>query len=99
MDVVSQYEQEVKRDDRGNKPRREKRKELSLGRLPVAKIIAAFEMELAAGDVVFSAGAQVHAGRRHPKEFLLCLPYLSGIVTDPLYIGDDHKKSTVKKPG
>ncbi|WFU80762.1 hypothetical protein QA645_41190 [Bradyrhizobium sp. CIAT3101] len=88
--------QEVRRGDRANKPKRERRKELSLGPLPVAKINAALEMELAAGDVVFSVGAQVHAERRHSKEFLLCLPYLSGIVTDPLYIGDDHKNPGIE---
>jgi hypothetical protein len=73
------------------KPKREKRKELSLGQLPVAKINKALELELIAGEVVFSVGAQVHAERRHPAEFLLCLPYLAGIIANPLYIGDDHK--------
>lgn len=82
---------EVRKNEGAAKPKREKRKELLLGPLPVAKINAVLETELVAGDVVFSVGAQVHAERRHPKEFLLCLPYLSGIVTDPLYIGDDHK--------
>ncbi|MBR0684419.1 hypothetical protein JQ594_00690 [Bradyrhizobium manausense] len=64
--------------------------------MPVAKINKALEMELAAGDVVFSVGAQVHAERRHPDEFLLCLPYLSGIISDPLYIGDDHKNAGIE---
>jgi hypothetical protein len=78
------------------KPKREKRKELSLGQLPVAKINKALELELIAGEVVFSVGAQVHAEREHPAEFLLCLPYLAGIIADPLYIGDDHKNPGIE---
>lgn len=78
------------------KPKREKRKEISLGPLPVDKINKALEMEMVAGDVVFSVGAQVHAERHHPDAFLLCLPYLSGIVSDPLYIGDDHKNPGIE---
>jgi hypothetical protein len=78
------------------KPKREKRKELSLGQLCVAKINSALELELLEGDVVFSAGAQVHAERNHPNEFLLCLPFLAGIIADPLYIGDDHKNPGIE---
>lgn len=78
------------------KPKREKRKELSLGQLPVAKINKALELELIAGEVIFSVGAQVHAERRHPAEFLLCLPYLAGIIANPLYIGDDHKNAGIE---
>ncbi|MCP1838769.1 hypothetical protein ACVIHI_008308 [Bradyrhizobium sp. USDA 4524] len=60
---------EVRQNERASKPKREKRKELLLGRLPVAKINRAVEMQLALGDVVFSVGAQVHAERVHPNEF------------------------------
>jgi hypothetical protein len=77
------------------KPKRERRQELSLGKLCVAKINKALELELVEGEVVFSVGAQVHAERYHP-EFLLCLPYLAGIVTDPLYIGDDLKNPGIE---
>ena len=81
------------------KPKREKRKELLLGQLPVAKINNALELELIAGEVIFSVGAQVHAERNHPDEYLICLPYLAGIITDPLYIGDDHKNRGIELIG
>jgi hypothetical protein len=63
--------------------------ELVLGRLPAETINKTIGTELEAGDVVFSRAAQVHAARRHPIEYPLCLPHLANVVCDPLYVGDD----------
>jgi phage-Barnase-EndoU-ColicinE5/D-RelE like nuclease3 len=65
--------------------------ELVLGPLPVDAINKTIGTELEPGDVVFSRAAQVHAARRHPIEYPLCLPHLAHVICDPLYVGDDHK--------
>jgi hypothetical protein len=69
--------------------------ELVLGPLPVDTINNTMDTELEPGEVVFSRAAQVHAARRHPVEYPVCLPHLATVVADPLYIGDDHKNPGV----
>lgn len=79
---------EVRKNERAAKPKREKRKELLLGPCLSPRSMRCLRrsswrqqpQQQGNGDVVFSVGAQVHAERRHPKEFLLCfqialLPY------------------------
>jgi len=72
-------------------PKPPKLKELVLGPLPVKAVNATLGTELEAGEVVFSIPAQRHAMRRHPDDFARCLPHVGGVVTGPLYVGDDFK--------
>lgn len=65
--------------------------DLFLGDLPTELIFKTLGIELEVGRVVFSAAAQIHASRRHPNEFPMCLPYAGDIVTAPLYLGDDAR--------
>ena len=65
--------------------------DLIVGPLPVEAINATLDTELEPGEVVFSAGAQAHAKRRHPDDYAQCLPHIGGIVTGPLYVGDDFR--------
>jgi hypothetical protein len=67
--------------------------DLVIGAIPSMAINRALGLELADGSVVLSRGAQRHALKRHPKDYALCLPHLSVIVTSPLYVGDDFKNS------
>lgn len=80
-------------EERGRMAKQSKNKpvELILGPLPVDAINAALDMELDVGEVVFSVAAQVHARRRHPDDFARCLPHVGGVVTGPLYVGDDFR--------
>ena len=48
-------------------------------------------MELDSGAVVMSGRAQLHAAKRHPKDYSRCVGHIAAIVTNPLYIGDDFK--------
>lgn len=65
--------------------------ELILGPMPVDAINATLDMEIEAGEVVFTVPAQRHAMKRHPDDFPRCLPHVGGVVTGPLYIGDDFR--------
>jgi phage-Barnase-EndoU-ColicinE5/D-RelE like nuclease3 len=65
--------------------------ELVLGPLPADAINKTIGTELEPADVVFSRAAQIHAARRHPIEYPLCLPHLANVICDPLYVGDDYK--------
>lgn len=62
-----------------------------LGSLPHKAINDALDLELDAGDVVMSVNAQRHAQRRHPAEYARCFPHVAAIITNPLYVRDDHK--------
>lgn len=63
--------------------------ELIIGPLPSKKINKTLELELEEGVVVFSVAAQLHASRKHGDEYARCLPFVGGIIADPLYVGDD----------
>lgn len=65
--------------------------ELKLGPLPVEMVFRTLQLDLDAGEVVFSGAAQIHASNRHPEDYAACLPYAGAIVTNPLYIGEDAK--------
>jgi len=65
--------------------------ELLLGPLPADAINDTLGTELEPGEVVFSIPAQKHALRRHPDDFARCLPHVGGVVTGPLYVGDDFR--------
>jgi len=65
--------------------------ELILGQLPADAINGTLDTELEPGEVVFSIPAQKHAMRRHPDDFARCLPHVGGVVTGPLYVGDDFR--------
>ena len=64
---------------------------LVIGPLPVKVINDTIDTELDPGDLVLSRGAQTHAARKHPKDFARLVPHLGAVVTNPLYIGDDHR--------
>lgn len=68
-----------------------KRQSLVLGPLPVDVINRTIETELAEGQVILSAAAQLHAQRYHPEDFPHILPHIGAIVTAPFYVGDDHR--------
>jgi hypothetical protein len=70
-----------------------KRVELHLGPLPVDMLNRTLSLDLEPGDVVLSTAAQVHAQRRHPAEYPVCLPHLAQIIATPRYVGDDFRKS------
>lgn len=61
------------------------------GAIPDDAIYATLEIELEGGDVKFSAPAQRHAYRRHPEDVPLIIPHLSQVISDPMYMGDDHR--------
>jgi hypothetical protein len=64
---------------------------MPFGPLPVAAIKATLDIDLEPAIVVMSANAQKHASRRHPVDYSNCLPFVAGIVANPLYMGDDFK--------
>ncbi len=64
---------------------------LVLCQIPHEVVNDTLGMEIEPGRVVLSPGAQVHARNRHPEDYEICLPYIAGIVADPLYLGDDFK--------
>lgn len=59
--------------------------------LPADAINDTLGTELEPGEVVFSIPAQRHALRQHPDDFARCLPHVGGVVTGPLYVGDDFR--------
>lgn len=65
--------------------------EIDLGLLPAKRINATLGMDLEAAKVVLKRAAMVHAKKRHPHDFDVCLPYVGTITTDPLYVRDDFK--------
>jgi hypothetical protein len=76
-------------------PRRRRRgpKRLLFGELPVDVINNTLDLELEPGKVSMSANAQVHAARKHPKDFARCQPHVAGVIADPLYLGDDERNA------
>lgn len=65
--------------------------DIDLCELPAVVINRTIDTELEVGIVVLSRAAQIHAARRHPEEYPLCLPHIATVISDPLYIGDDAK--------
>jgi hypothetical protein len=65
--------------------------DLILGPLPIDIINRTLGTELDVGAVIFSAAAQIHAAREHPREYPVCFPHVAGIIAAPLYIGDDDR--------
>jgi hypothetical protein len=63
--------------------------DLILGSLPIDIINFTLGFELEPGDVVLTRGAQRHAATRHPFDYPICLPHISAVVANPLYVGDD----------
>lgn len=74
-----------------NKAPRQKLVPYFFGPLPVEAINGALNMELEPGDVVMSVNAQIHAQRRHPKDYARSFPHVAAVVTGPLYVRDDFK--------
>ena len=74
----------------GTQPR-QRIQDLILGPLPVSMVNRLFGLELLPGKVFLSRAAQIHASRRHPHDYESCLPHISRIIAEPLYIGDDFK--------
>ena len=68
---------------------------LSLGPLPAKIVSDCIEVEVPDGAVHFSIPAQNHSYKRHGREFLACLPYLSQAIATPNYIGQapNHDKA------
>jgi len=65
--------------------------DLDLGDLPVAHINQVLGLELDPGRVIFSAGAQSHAFSRHETEYPSYVGYLSTVISNPMFIGDDFR--------
>ncbi len=61
------------------------------GPLPDDLIYRTLGIEVDPGEVKFSAPAQQHAHLRHPQDAPLIIPYLSQVISDPMYMGDDFK--------
>ncbi len=69
---------------------------LELGDMPIQEINQALTelAPLIAGPVVMSAGAQIHASTRHPRDYARCLPHIGTVVSTPDFIGND-----IRNPG
>ena len=65
--------------------------DLYLGPLPIQVINRTLGTDFMSGEVLFTRAAQIHAERRHPEEYPLCLPHVGLVIRNPLYIGDDFK--------
>lgn len=59
--------------------------------LPVEAIEEKLAVKLAEGPVELSAGAKLHATKRHPDDVPLILPHLADIIAAPLYVGQNPK--------
>lgn len=66
---------------------------LRLGPLPAKLVFECIEIEVPEGAVHFSIPAQNHAYRRHGRDFLACMPYLSQAIASPDYIGQSPKNT------
>jgi hypothetical protein len=68
---------------------------LILGALPHGRVGRKLNIRLRPGTVHFTIPAQRHSFRRHPKDFHICLPYLSQAVNNPTYVGQSpgHRNS------
>lgn len=64
--------------------------------LPASTINRTLEMDLETADVILTRAAHVHAQRRHPNEFPVCLPHLAAVISEPLYIGDDFDNNGIE---
>ena len=62
---------------------------LDLGPLPIDIIYRVLGLELEEGEVRFSAGAQIHAAKKHPEDYSRYLAFIGGVIASPLYLGDD----------
>lgn len=60
---------------------------LSLGPLPAGSVSKCLNVQVPDGAVHFSIPAQNHAYKRHGRDFLACLPYLSQTIATPNYVG------------
>lgn len=47
--------------------------------------------DLEPGEVIFTAGAQQHALKRHPDDFAKRLPHLGQAIANPSFVGDDFR--------
>lgn len=66
---------------------------LYFGPLPVAQINLALQLDLEAGETVMSGRAQLHASRRHGKDYCRALPHVASVLANPLYFGDDFRNT------
>ena len=66
---------------------------LRFGPLPVATINRLLGLELDPGETVMSAGAQIHARRRHSADYGRLVPHIAAVVASPLYVGDDVRNA------
>lgn len=66
-------------------------RDIVLGPLPVDAINKALGLELERGNLILKFAAQVHANKRHPKEYASIFPKLTEVLSNCLYVGDDHK--------
>jgi phage-Barnase-EndoU-ColicinE5/D-RelE like nuclease3 len=70
--------------------------DISVCQLPCDIINRTLGLELEPGEVVLTRAAQVHAAKRHPGDYQICLPYLGAIVAAPFYIGDDLENAGIE---
>ena len=61
------------------------------GAMPSEAVFQTLGIELEPGEVKFSAPAQRHAYKRHPKDVPKIVPHLSQLIASPTYLGDDHR--------
>lgn len=78
------------------KHRHQKLPDLIIGPMPANTVNKTLGTELEVGEVVLKGSAQVHASRRHPKDYPICLPHLANVIANPRYIGDDHTNSGIE---
>jgi hypothetical protein len=70
--------------------------DLFLGHLPVDLINKTIGTEPGEGTAIFTRYAQQHVIRRHPEDYQLCLPHIEKVISNPTYVGDDHKNSGIE---
>mgnify|MGYP003631828210 FL=1 len=61
--------------------------------MPDELVFQTLEIELEPGPVKFSAAAQRHAINRHRNDLPIIIPHLAQLITDPTYMGDDHRNA------
>lgn len=72
---------------------RPKFRPLNLGPLPADTVNRCLNLTLPDGDVCFTIPAQKHAYRRHPDDYMTCVPFLSETILGPSHVGQapDHE--------
>lgn len=65
---------------------------IDYGPLDTVRVSTLLGLNLANGNVVFSKSAQLHAIRRHPADFTVCISHLQRLISTPDFIGRGPKQ-------